>query len=360
MARLVKRNGMNSVARDAGVSIATVSRVINGKDTVSEKTYKRVLASIDKLGYVPDAHFRRMARQQSMDSLWTGNIGLLLQTIGQSKFVSDPYYARLFWSIEQQASTLGNHLIVTSIDSSSDHYLPRFVMDMHVDGVLVVGAFDEKFVRRISDKLPVVLLNIVADSLACPSIIPDEYLAVDRCLTYLRDLGHENILFFGIDDAFLNRVTSHHRRRVEAFEKLTNDDKTPLRQARLVILHGRDKPLLDVAVDMLSEWSREGTMPTAILCAADVYALAFLEAAEKMGIDIPGSLSVIGIDDTVFCEYARPKLTSIRQPLEEMGQTAVNMLLAMIRDPDNRPCSVQQRFDVTLIERDSCGPNNIK
>jgi DNA-binding LacI/PurR family transcriptional regulator len=125
-----------------------------------------------------------------------------------------------------------------------------------------------------------------------------------------------------------------------------------LHDARDIVLSGRDKSLEDTIRDQLSQWRAEGPMPTAVVCGADVYALAFLDAARELGIDIPGQLSVMGGDDTVPCEHVRPRLSSVRQPLETIARAAVRMLLDQIEGREAVPCV--QRFAVELVLRESC------
>jgi DNA-binding LacI/PurR family transcriptional regulator len=112
-----------------------------------------------------------------------------------------------------------------------------------------------------------------------------------------------------------------------------------------------DKSSLETTHDLLIKWQDEGTMPTAILCAADVHALSFLIAAEKQGVDVPGQLSVIGADNVMLCEHSRPQLTSINQPFEEMGVLAASKLIEMIHSPSD---STPALLDVSLIKRESC------
>jgi DNA-binding LacI/PurR family transcriptional regulator len=112
-----------------------------------------------------------------------------------------------------------------------------------------------------------------------------------------------------------------------------------------------DKSSLETTHDLLIKWQDEGTMPTAIICAADVHALSFLLAAEKLGIDVPGQLSVIGADNVMLCEHSRPRLTSINQPFEDMGTLAASKLIEIINSPSDSPLAL---LDVSLIKRDSC------
>lgn len=342
------------MAERAGVSKATVSRVLNKVGPASDETRQRVLRAARELNYAPDPHFRVLGRRRTDGRRGTGNLGLLLTSESPQVFASDPYYSRLFWGLEREAQVQQYHLVVSTVDEVGADRLPRVISDRLVDGVVAHMGLDAELVARIHAMVPVVLVNDMVEGLGVSSLMPDEMSGIRQALAHLRALGHARVTFFCVDDA--GRRAVHHPLRAAAFRQLALEGPGRIAGARLVVHPPRTKSLEETAFDQLIVWRASGQMPSALLCAGDVHAIAFLNAASRLGLAVPRDLSIIGIDDTAACEYVRPRLTSIRQPFEAMGQAAVRILVQWLRQPEPGQVSVTQLFEVQLIERDSCGP----
>ena len=348
MGSVTKENtSLMEVARQAKVSTATASRVLNGSLRVAAATRDRVLKVAEDLGYAPDPRFRFMGQNHGGRPRNTGNIGILVRRLSQAQLVGNPYYARLFWSIEQSARGLQRHILLATLEN--DTYLPDFVTDMKVDGVIFINDLDAQLIHRVTQLVPAVMVNSLVEDSGISMVMADEASGIRQALDYLQSLGHQRICYFDIHDR--DPVNRQHVERTAAFASLTS--QLGMNQARSVILQKRTLPMVDTAKQYLLQWRAGDWRPTAIVCAADVYALGFLSAARDLGIAVPEELSVIGADDTDFCEHAMPQLTSIRQPLEAMGTAAVEILQNLL-DGRDVPRSTQ-RFDVTLIRRKSCG-----
>lgn len=342
---------LTAVAQAAGVSVATASRALNGSTLLAAQTRERVRQIAEQMGYTPNPRFRAMGRAGGNTRPSTGNLGLLLPAAGAVEFATNPYYSRLFWAIQGAARENDLQVLVSDFDpTGDDSYLPRFVQDAAVDGTLVTASLDASLIRRIENVMPVVMVNALVEGLPIPCIMPNERAAIELSLNYLHGkLGHQRITFFDIHDD----RSPHHEGRTRAFSEIAT-----FPGARSVVLNGRTKSLEETVLDHLRQWRDEGQLPTALLCAADVYALAFLQAAETLGIAVPDEMSILGIDDTVACEQVRPRLTSIRQPLEAMGAAAVRLLIDRIkrRAGADAACRSTHLFDVELVVRDSCSP----
>lgn len=347
---------LTDIARKAKVSIATVSRALNGSPSVLPATRDRVLAAANDFGYIPDPRFRLMAKSRTSTGACTGNLALLLQGVSQAEFVGNPYYARLFWGIEETASARGFHLILSTLRNGADHYLPDFVRDFKVDGVIALAYSDDDLVRRISDCMPLVMLNRSPGHLPVSVVLPDNASGVRQAMDYLVGLGHRRITYFLIDDRPHENThrNSNHKARREAFCRYVSDHE--LNEAQSVVLGERTKGFAETIYDVLAEWLSTGQLPTALLCSTDVYAFEFLKSAAALGIDVPEALSIVGTDDRDLCKFTSPALTSIRQPFEAMGATAVKLLLDRIESPDTPTVRTISSLDVSLIERESCAP----
>jgi DNA-binding LacI/PurR family transcriptional regulator len=344
------RISLTQVARHAGVSIATASRAINQTGPMADETRQKVIDSATELGYVPDPRFRAMGQTRQNKPMRTNNMGLILPTTHESQFVSSPYYARMFWTLQQVTAEHDHHLTLSTIDPQKPQYIPSLITDRRVDGVIVTRYNEPDFLQRIRELMPVVLINEFTDVPGIPALLPDNHATILRAFEYLRGLGHKKICYYDIHD-FPNR---HHYERAEAFVKITRQYQAGLSQTQILKL--RIHSLEQTCANQLLTWQQNGQMPTALLCASDHYALAFIEAAQMLKIRVPQDLSILGVDDLQECEYCRPQLTSIRQPLEAISRAAVNLLLEQIDElPEPQQIS-SQKFDIQLIERESCGP----
>jgi LacI family transcriptional regulator len=353
-----QQGNLADVAARAGVSKATASRVLNKVGPASEETRRKILQAARDVSYVPNAQFRQLARQGAGEGhSRTGNLGLLLSAVAQPNFATDQYHRRTLIGIEREVQAQDYHLVVATVDEKNPDYLPRVVMDRHVDGLLASVGISPELLKRINAIMPVVLVNDRLDGQGIPAIMSDETSGVRQALDHLRALGHERVTFFRIADTRYTedvrwRHVHAHILRAEAFERLATEGAHGLPQARLVVLPGRSKSLDETAYDQLVAWREADALPTAILCAADIYAFSFVTAALRLGLRVPRDLSVLGIDDVESCEHVRPKLTSVRSPLEAMGAAAVQTLVRRLQDPSTP--AVSQVFDVRLMQRESC------
>ncbi len=334
------------VATRAGVSPATVSRTFSGSTPVVAATRQAVLRAAEELGYVPDARFQLIGRRKGTQRSKTGMIGIVMTSQAGCDPVTNPYLGRLYWSVEKAVRKGGRHLVTSRVDSTDLPYLPDIVQETPLDGVMLVSLYDNDLVARVGSIYPTVLVNAPGCDSAVSGVMPDEVAGIRKALIFLRRLGHRKILFFGIADSPI--PNPHHTLRATAFASEVSD----LPEARSIVLQGRKSSLLDTVRGQLLQWQKAGNIPTAILCSADAYALAFLEVAHEMGLKVPDDLSVVGADDMIDCVYSKPQLTSIRQPFEAMGEIAVDLLLDCIEKPDF-PCQTRY-LDVELIERESC------
>ncbi len=341
---------ITAVARQAGVSISTASQVLGGSKLFAPETVTRVRQIAEEMGYVPDPRYRAMGQAGKRGKRRTGSLGLLLPGDSSAIYAVDPYHARMFWSIEAAARKANYHMTVSTIGTEDMEYLPDFVSDLRVDGVLMASFHNPPLAMRISTLVPVVLVSTHVESAAISSVAPDEVSTIRQALDYLVNLGHKRITFFDVHDSY----NWHHQARTQAFEAMAMSGPGKMPLARSVVLTERTRPLLDIATELLLEWQAQGQMPTALLCAADIYALEFMKAAEKTGIKVPQQLSLLGIDDTSPCVHTSPTLTSVRQPMEAMGRAAVQLLLQRIASPDDPATCVSQQLNVELKIRESC------
>lgn len=329
---VIKKPTIYDVAKRAGVSITTVSRMLNTPDKVNSGTREKVLIAIDALGFIPKAEARARAMQH------TGRIGVI------SPFFTAPSFMQRLRGIAGTLSPKNFELVVYTVDSS-DHlqgYLSSLPLTGHLDGLIILSLpVDDSQVRRLVDHgVPAVLVEYPHPKLNCVEIddVEGGYIAT----TYLLRKGHRRIAFLG--DTDLPEYSIHPvSLRLKGFRRALKETRIKLPDTFVRLAPYSQEQTRQVAKELLSL----PEPPTAIFAATDFQALGVLKAARQLNIKVPEQLAVIGFDDLDMAEYA--DLTTISQHLDESGRLAVEILLAQIESPSRPPRHV--KLPLTLIER---------
>lgn len=329
---VLKKPTIYDVAQRAGVSITTVSRILNAPDKVNSETREKVLTAIDALGFVPKAEARARAMQH------TGRIGVI------SPFFTAPSFMQRLRGIAETLSPKNFELVVYTVDSS-DHlqgYLSSLPLTGNLDGLIILSLpVDDAHVRRLNDhRLPTVLVEYPHPKLNCVEIDDAEggYMAT----TYLLRKGHRRIAFLG--DTDLPEYSIHPvSLRLQGFRRALKETRIKLPDTFVRLAPYSQEQTRQVAKELLNL----PDPPTAIFAATDFQALGVLKAARQLNIKVPDQLAVIGFDDLDMAEYA--DLTTVSQHLDESGRLAVEILLAQLESPSRPPRHV--KLPLALIER---------
>jgi DNA-binding LacI/PurR family transcriptional regulator len=294
------------VAKQAGVSEATVSRVLNGKPGISDATRAAVLTALDVIGYERPTHLRvRRARM----------VGLVVPEL------QNPIFPAIAEVVAGALAQRGfNAVLCTRTGSMSEAEYVDMLLERQVSGMIFAGgqyaeadAPHDHYTRLLKLRLPVVLVNAAAEHLDFPRVSTDDAVAMEQAYAHLAYLGHERIgLILGPPD----HVPS--RRKLESFESL-NGDTSLVERTRFSLEGGHA-----AAARLISRGA------TAIICASDPLALGAIRAAKRAGMSVPSDLSVVGYDDSAFMSCTDPPLTTVRQPIEAVGRAAVDMLAGQI------------------------------
>ncbi len=327
-----KKPTIYDVAKHAGVSITTVSRMLNAPDKVNAKTREKVLAAIDKLSFVPKAEARARAMQH------TGRIGVI------TPFFTAPSFIQRLRGIAETLSPENYELVIYTVDSN-DHlqgYLSSLPLTGNLDGLIILSLpIGENEVRRLIDhNLPTVLIEYPYPKLNCVEIddVEGGYMAAN----YLLKKGHRRIAFLG--DTDLPEYSIHPvSLRLKGFRRALKEARIKLPDTFVRLATYSQEQTRKVAKELLNL----PEPPTAIFAATDFQALGVLKAARQLDIQVPEQLAVIGFDGLDMAEYA--DLTTISQHLDESGRLAVEILLAQIEAPSRPPKHV--KLSLTLIER---------
>ena len=325
------------VAREANVSYSTVSRVVNNKSYVKPETRERVLQAMNQLGYQANLQARSLAGGRS------NVIGLLVHgTISQ-------YTGEIIRGIDDALTPARYELMLYTSHRrkiETGAYVNMMVRGM-ADGLLILSPRDpEKYVQSLRDRgFPYVLIDQKGIEDRDPSVTAANREGAYKAVRYLTDLGHRRIGFIsGFADADVAKE------RLAAYVQALADHNIPF-DAQLVKEGDFLQPSGHTCGNELIDLPDP---PTAIFASSDMMALGVMDAARARGLRIPEDLSLIGFDDIPVAAAAHPGLTTVRQPLEDIGRTATEILLRAIENPDDPPEAVM--VSTELIIRGTTAP----
>jgi DNA-binding LacI/PurR family transcriptional regulator len=319
------------VSERAGVSIATVSRVLNSPERVSEETRVRVVAAIDELGFVPKVEARTRARKQ------IGRIGVLTPY-----FTADSFVDRLR-GVAAGLAGLPYELVVYDVTTPAqrDGYLMNMALSQQVDGLVVIGLpFDEPMASRLlTQQLPIVQIGTATQrfSQRFDRILTDDAAAGRMAAEHLLARNHRRLGFVGAaadPDFAADFGTSN----LDGFRQTLALAGVPLPDAYVSLASFGMEQARQQAHRLLDL----PNPPTAIYAASDTQAIGVLSAARERGLAVPNDVAVMGFDDIEIAEFIG--LTTIGQPLKELGRLAVELLLGQLAGAE-RPV---QQIDVPL------------
>jgi LacI family transcriptional regulator len=325
------------VARVAGVSYSTVSRVVNGHPHIRVSTRQRVQQAMADLGYVAHVSARTLASGRSQI------VGLLAQEL------ESPFFLGVIKGVDQQVSVAGyDFLLCTTHDrrEKEAEYVARLSHGM-VDGLLVIlprGLPD--YVEMLRDaRFPFVLIDYDDEAPGCDVVNAANRSGALAAISHLVSLGHCRIGFItgtpNVGSTF---------QRLEGYKDALQAAGIPFAPELVVQGDFLEPRGFDATRELLSLADR----PTAIFASSDAAAFGVLRAARDAGLRVPADLSVIGFDDIPEASYVDPALTTVLQPLREMGRTAVRRLMDMLAEPDSPPQRIV--LATQLIVRGSTGP----
>ncbi len=324
-----KRPTIRDVAGQAGVSIATVSKFINGAQRFSANVERRIQAAIDDLAY----HSNPLAR--SMITGKTGSVGVVILDI------LNPHFTNLVKGANRVALEHGFNLLFVDTEESQAHEAELLAaLSRRVDGLIVSTRMpEERLPQVLALGKPVVFSGRVAPA-GSVSIGIDAYAAASMIAELLVKQGHRRIAYVGFAPA---------RPDQERFRGLTDCLQT----------HGLEPVRFEAAGPTLADGERVcptvllgKAKPDAVVCYNDLVAIGFMGVAATLGVEIPRDLSVVGIDNIPFGRFTTPPLTTVDTQSERLGEEGMRLLLRLIEGSDP-PAAGHTRLEPRLVLRDS-------
>lgn len=329
---------IKQVAEQAGVSVATVSRVANGSGYVSAAVRERVEAAMRALNYQPSALARGLRRQQ------TRTIGLLLPQMNQ------PFFSTLACAVERTLFAADYRTLICSSEENAakEAAYIDILLGERVNGVILVpqGQDPEGVNRLLQANIPVVLVDRDLPDLPLSRVLSDNFGGAYAGTFHLLTLGHERIATISApaDNRTAQARVAGVRQALQDFGTAANPD----------LLLGGSLSEFEVGYQAGLHLLECPEPPSAVFALTDVVAVGVLHAAAQLGLALPADLSVIGFDDVPLATYVIPALTTIAQPIYALGQTAVEILLRRLRQPDAPPETVT--LPTRLVIRSSTAP----
>ena len=324
------------VAKEAGVSVATVSRVVNGNYPVKPETKVAVSAAIEKLHYVPNVQARELNQRRST------TIGVVVPSL------YNMFFAEVIDGIEEAVRKDKYSLLLNCAqnDPEQEQACIRALVARNVAGLIVISPntrnMQEDFYRRLAERTPLVFINGYHEVEGASYVSNDEAGGMRTALTSLKKLGHEKILLVRGSHSDSYEVKERVYRNFMA-EQGCLDEKMILD-----IGEGNSVDTVDNTADYLLVRIPE-VKPTAICCCNDLMAVGALNACKLLDLDVPKDVSVMGFDNVSLSRYVVPKLTTMDQNMFQLGENAASLVVEKIRYGRSKKIVLGN----VLIERES-------
>ncbi len=330
------------ISEKAGVSIATVSRVLNGSDRVSDRTRQKVLDIIQQCGYTPNA----FARGLGLNTMKT--IGIMCADS------SDLYLAKAVYYIEQELRAYGydSLLCCTGYELESKSASMDLLLTKKVDGVILAGSNfvyerepDNRYIAEAAARIPVMLLNAAFDAPNVYSVMSDDCKSVYEATMQMRSSGTEDILYFYNADSYSGK------RKLSGF--LAAMEEAPAASGPLTEFYHGSHEDIHAMIGHLKAVHDRGVAFHGVIAADDNLALAAVKYAAEMGYRIPQEFSVIGYNNSMLAICCQPELTSIDNRLETLCQHLIATLLGVLEGKEMPKRTV---FSGELVQRGTTRP----
>ncbi|MFP7298991.1 LacI family DNA-binding transcriptional regulator [Neobacillus niacini] len=305
---------IQQVAKEAGVSVATVSRVLNGQNTVSAKTKMKVEEAIKKLNYEPSLLGRNLRTSESR---------LLLILIPS---ISNPFYLEIIKGIEQVAISLNYNILLCETDSNPEKENIYFdlVRKKMADGIISMDpAVNVETLKKLAENYAIIQCSEYEEGTGIPYVTIDNEEASYRAVKHLIQIGHSKIALINADEKYLfarQRKMGYKRALEENGITLKNEYIIPAQHLSFENGQHAMKKILNLK-----------DRPTAVFAVSDLLAIGALKEINASGFTVPGDFAVVGFDKIDFSNMTNPTLTTIAQPMHKMGTLAAKMLIDKIK-----------------------------
>ncbi|MDQ0203132.1 LacI family DNA-binding transcriptional regulator [Pectinatus haikarae] len=336
----MKSTTIIDVAKHAGVSVATVSRVVNGNYPVKEETKKRVLDAIKELHYVQNIQARELNTRQST------TIGVVVPSL------FNMFFAEVFDGIEEYIKHYNYSMLITCAKDNplKEKQCMQELLSRNVCGIINISpntyAVEASFYDQISARVPTVFINSYVKRPGISYVSNDEASGTKLALEHLIGLGHRHILFIR------GMSSDSYEIKEEIYRKMMTEYK--VKPYVLNIGEGNVEKTVDNTLAKVMMAIKSGRKITAIFACNDLMATGAINGCYRLGIKVPEDISIIGFDNISISRFIEPKLTTIDQNMSLLGQSATALLMEKIES--NNTVSDEIILENTLIKRNTTAP----
>lgn len=327
---------IHDVAKEAGVSTATVSRVLHNSNAVTPKTRDVVLSAIQRLNYNPNALARQMRTQK------THSVIVTVPDIGNI------FFTEVIYGIEECAKKYGYQVLIVDTHEQSDaeNYYFKAIQQHTIDGIISLSAAVAKnLMEKVAQNYPIVVACQYLENYNVPNVTIDNIRASQAVTERLISLGHSRIAHISGNPGELL-----YQNRLNGYLTALAAHGMPI---DLSLVKYGDATIYGGYENMKRLLEQDPSI-TAVFAAGDAIAIGAIKALNEAGIQIPKDFSIIGFDDIDLSAFISPALTTVRQPRRKIGNTAFEMLFRLMNQEPLE--QMQVVLDYELVSRDSCGP----
>lgn len=311
---------IKDIARKAGVSYATVSRALNNRPEVNEKTRREIQKLAEEMGYKPNALARSLVTRESK------TLGLIIPDI------TNPFFPEVARGAEEAAAQAGYSIFLcnTNWEEEKERKYLALLEEKRVDGIILASVIndEQQMMEYLADStVPLIMINRVLKNVHTHYVVIDNVRGAGLVMEHLIENGHRDIAFVG----GLSHVEAT-RERLQGYKMMLGAYELPVKPELIRLGSFRRESGYSNALELLKLSPR----PTAIFAANDILALGVLQAAADLNLRVPGDLAVVGFDDIPFASYAEVSLTTVAQPKYAMGEMAAKILIEEIKEGPSR------------------------
>jgi len=328
---------IKDIARKAGVSVATVSKVMNGYDDIGEVTKAKVLKIIEENNYRPNANAQSLRTNKSF------LVGLFFKD-HQDSGVKHPFFRGIISGLEEKLLENNYDMILFSANWEDQFSYLEKCEFRNVDGAILMGMprDDPKLPELLNAKIPSVFIDLDMSAERASYIISDNEEGARKAVRHLAELGHQKIATIEGEE-----ITVPTQKRLAGYKAEMEAQNLEIRDEW--VIQGRFS--VDGGYQAMKEILRLKDKPTAIFCQGDEIAVGAMQAIKEAGLKVPDDFSIVGFDDIEISQYLNPALTTIRQKKEEMGIEAAKMVIELINNQKEK--IEPEIIDTELIVRNS-------
>lgn len=342
---------LKDVAEAAGVSVSTVSRVINGdrEKPASPETVEKIWKYVKELGYVPNKAAKNLVTGADEADHAAGRIGCIYTSTFNLN--NDPFFSCIGLGIQKQMN-LSDYTMAYALSAAHMDYkeIYSYIISHPADGIIVMGRFEESILTMLKDQFKhMVYAGVNEINGGFDEVICDGYDGAKTALKHLIDMGHSKIGYIGYIHEKASDELLLNEHRYKAYLDMMNDRAFEIDDSCMIHTKLRTTEAYGKMMDYLDKHVKE-EMPTAFYCANDATAFGVMRALKDKGFRIPEDVAVIGLDNVEMASFFTPRLSTISIPQRALGMQAVKMLVEQLEGKREYPMKVNLPFELIVRE----------